>query len=55
MKGADAELRNAYQSRPLEVMSTDRKTTLQVAENLLQIPIKWSDLQKEAKYRETFD
>ena len=45
-KGADAELRNVYQSRPLEAMSTDRKTTLQVAENLLQIPIKWSDVQK---------
>ena len=45
-KGADAELRNIHQSRPLEAMSTDRTMTVYVAENLLQIPIKWSDVQK---------
>jgi len=45
-KGADPELRNVYKSRPLEAMSTDRETTMYVAENLLQIPIKWSEVQK---------
>ena len=46
VKGADPELRNVYKSRPLEAMSTDRETTMYVAENLLQIPIKWSEVQK---------
>ncbi len=45
-KGADAELRNIYQSRPLEAISTDRTTTVYVAENLLQIPIEWTEVQK---------
>ena len=45
-KGADPELRNIYKSRPLEAMSSDRGTTMYVAENLLQIPIKWSEVQK---------
>ena len=45
-KGADPELRNIYKSRPLEAMSIDRKTTMYVAENNLQIPIKWTEVQK---------
>ena len=49
-KGADPELRNVYQSRPLEAMSTDRTTTVYVAENILQIPIKWSEVQKGRRY-----
>ena len=45
---------NAYQSRPLEVMSTDRSLLIRCqgsrkrrrAENLLQIPIEWTKIQK---------